>query len=170
MLRSIQGMRMALKRLEQQKAATGPGGPLPAGAAAHGAHDSTVVDKQAALQAQASRTACGTQSVDKSCACEHWAGISDCHAHSVHLLTCYWPSRPDCRWSCCGMLLSRRTLSCSACQSQGRCRLLRVAAAGAAHRPLQPWRPPVCLQVPPPAVQGQLQMRVLAQPPGWCAA
>lgn len=57
MLRSIQGMRMALKRLEQQKAATGVGGPAPAGAAAHALPDSAVLDKQAALQAQARNAA-----------------------------------------------------------------------------------------------------------------
>ncbi|PRW20760.1 transcriptional regulator [Chlorella sorokiniana] len=52
MLRSIQGMRMALKRLEQQKAAAGASVPAPPTGAAHAAPDSTVLGKHAALQAQ----------------------------------------------------------------------------------------------------------------------
>ena len=57
MLRSIQGMRLALKRLEQQKAAAGAGAAAPPGAPAPAAAaDGRVHDKQAALQAQASCT------------------------------------------------------------------------------------------------------------------
>lgn len=56
MLRSIQGMRLALKRLEQQKAAAGAGGAAPPGVAAPtAAAEGGVHDKQAVLQAKARR-------------------------------------------------------------------------------------------------------------------
>ena len=103
MLRSIQTMRLALKRLEQQKqqqqqhvaasAGTGAGAP-PAGLGASSTGAGGVIDKQASLQAQASnglQAACLWPSAGSVCVCLPACPIPVCPmpvcllAHTVYM-------------------------------------------------------------------------------------